>query len=223
MVGIAVLNITGRDESYVFQGDRYIRYQWTPGTTKDKITYGPTETHKEWASLEEAGFGWIDAILPIPGHDHRAYFFCGDKYVRIEYVPGAPGDKILGGVHPISDWPSLVKAGFSSIDGALPVPGKPDEVYFFSGQQYCRTKYTEGKIQDELLDGPKPITTGWSALGFDSIDTVFPRPGTDRGAYFFNGGEYCQLNVVVDGKDEHVSGPREIASFWPGLAEAGFY
>ncbi|KAH7329813.1 Hemopexin-like domain-containing protein [Rhizoctonia solani] len=224
MVGFAFLNITGRDESYVFQGDRYIRYQWTPGTGNDKITYGPTETHKEWASLKEAGFNYIDAILPIPGHDHRAYFFCGDKYARIEYVPGAPGDKILGGVRSVHEnWASIKKAGFTSIDGALPVPGRPNEVYIFSGPQYCRIRYTELKNDDELLDGPKPITVGWSVLGFDSIDTVFARPGTERGAYFFNGAEYCQLNVVVGGKDEHVSGPREIASYWPGLVKAGFY
>ncbi|CAE6489651.1 unnamed protein product [Rhizoctonia solani] len=224
MVGLAALNITGRNETYFFQGDRYIRYKWTPGTTDDEITYGPTETHKEWASLKEAGFGWIDTVLPIPGHDHRAYFFCGDKYARIEYVPAAPGDKILGGVRPIKgNWLSLDKAGFTSLDGALPVPGRPDEVYFFSGLQYIRVRWTEGKIDDELLDGPKPITVGWGAMGFDSIDTVFPRPGTERGAYFFNGSEYWQANVVVGGKDELVSGPREIATYWPGLAKAGFF
>ncbi|KAG9082775.1 hypothetical protein FRC07_014111, partial [Ceratobasidium sp. 392] len=190
----------------------------------DGISYGPTEFVKEWASLKEAGFSQIDAILPIPGHEHRAYFFSGSKYARIEYVPGAPGDKILGGVRSISDnWASLKKAGFDHVDGALLVPGKSDEVYIFSDEKYVRLRFTEGKNDDELLDGPKAITTGWSVIKFKSTDTIIPRPGNDQNAYIFSGDKYVQINVVVGGYDELISDPRDVASYWLSLKKAGFY
>ncbi|CAE6347119.1 unnamed protein product [Rhizoctonia solani] len=224
MAGVAALNITGTNQSYFFQGDRYVKIKWTPGKTDDEISYGPTEFAKEWASLKEAGFYGVDAILPIPGHDHRAYFFSGDKYARIEYVPGAPGDKILGGVRPIKgNWLSVDKAGFESVDGALLVPGTTDQAYIFSGDKYIRIRFTEGKIDDELLDGPKPISVGWSKIGFESFDTIFPRPGSDNGAYIFSGDKYVQAKVVVGGYDELVSEPRDIGRYWPSLVKAGFY
>ncbi|KAJ1305873.1 hypothetical protein OPQ81_010595 [Rhizoctonia solani] len=224
MAGVAALNIANTNETYFFQGDRYVKFRWTPGTTDDQITYGPTEFVKEWASLKETGFTHVDAILPIPGHDHRAYFFSGDKYARIEYVPGAPGDKILGGVRPIKgNWLSLEKAGFTSVDAALIVPGTTDQAYIFSGDQYCRIKFTEGQINDELLDGPKPITVGWSVTKFKDFDTIFPRPGSKDGAYIFSGAKYVQIKVVVGGYDELVSDQRDIDAYWPALVKAGFY
>lgn len=224
MTGRAATNITGKNQSYFFKGDKYVKINWTPGKTDDTIAYGPTEFVKEWASLKEAGFSQIDAILPIPGHDYRAYFFCGDKYARIEYVPGGPGDKILGGVRPIKgNWLSLDKAGFTRVDGALMVPGSNDQAYIFSGEQYCRIKFTEGQINDELLDGPKPITVGWSVTKFKNIDTIIPRPGSDNGAYIFSGDKYVQIKVVVGGYDELVSDQRDVAPYWPSLSKAGFY
>ncbi|KAF8756497.1 hypothetical protein RHS01_04572 [Rhizoctonia solani] len=204
MSGVAALNIAKSNETYFFQGDRYVKFKWTPGTTDDEITYGPTEFAKEWASLKEAGFGWRRQVR------------------RIEYVPGAPGDKILGGVRPIKgNWLSLDKAGFTEVTAALPVPGRSNEAYIFSGQQYCRIKYTEGKIDDELLDGPKPISVGWSKVGFTDFDTIFARPGSENGAYVFSGSEYSQIKVNVGGYDEIVSDKREIDQYWPALVRLG--
>jgi hypothetical protein len=225
MVGRAATNITGTNQSYFFKGDKYVKYSWAPGSTDDSISYGPTEFVKEWASLKEAGFSQIDAILPIPGHDHRAYFFSGSKYARIEYIPGAPGDKILGGVRSIADnWGSLKKAGFDHVDGALIVPGTTDQAYFFSGEKYCRVSFTEGTgTKDELLDGPKEITTGWSVIKLKSVDTIFPEPGSNKGTYAFSGSQYVRFNLVVGGYDELVTGPKDVAPYWPSLHKAGFY
>ncbi|CAE6424551.1 unnamed protein product [Rhizoctonia solani] len=224
MPGRAALNIPGTSESYWFKGDKYVKYKWTPGTTDDSISYGPTEFAKEWESLKEAGFSQIDGILPIPGQDRRAYFFSGDKYARIEYVVGAPGDKILGGVRSIADsWPSLKKAGFNRVDGGLIVPGKTDEAYIFSGDQYVRIRFTEGQTNDELLDGPKAITTGWSVIKFQSIDTIIPNPKNNQNAYIFSGDKYVQIKVNVGGYDDLISDHRDVAPYWPGLHKAGFY
>ncbi|KAF8601636.1 hypothetical protein BDV93DRAFT_585062 [Ceratobasidium sp. AG-I] len=224
MVGRAATNITGQNQSYFFKGDKYVKINWTPGTTDDTIAYGPTEFIKEWASLKETGFKQIDAILPIPGHDHRAYFFSGDKYARIEYVPGAPGDKILGGVRSIKDnWASVAKAGFDHLDAAIMVPGTTDQAYILCGEQYCRINFREGKNDDELLDGPKAITTGWGAMKFKSVDTIIPEPSTTHGAYAFCGDQYARMKIVVGGYDDLVTGPKDVAPYWPSLKKAGFY
>ncbi|CAE6417055.1 unnamed protein product [Rhizoctonia solani] len=223
MVGRAAINITGHNQSYFFKGDKYVKINWTPGNTDDTIQYGPTEFAKEWPSLKEAGFNQIDAILPIPGHDHRAYFFCGGNYARIEFTPGG-GDKIVGsGVHTIEGaWPSLKKAGFKHVDGALLVPGRADEAYIFSGEQYCRVKFKEGQTDDELIGGPRDIAGVWSASGFKTIDTIIPRPGNDANAYLFCGDNYAQVKVNPGGSDELV-GRHTCAGGWPSLHKAGFY
>jgi len=223
MVGCGVINITGQNSSYWFNGSNYAKISWTPGTTDDSIAFGPTTFASQWSSLRASGFSQIDAILAIPGYDYRAYWFSGSKYMRVEFAPDA-GDKMIGSVRAISDgWPSLAKAGFDHVDAAFPVPGTPGQAYIFCGEQYCRISFTEGQTNDQLLDGPKPITTGWSVTGFKSFDTIVPRPGTSNGAYVFSGSKYCQINIVVGGYDEVVSDQRDVATYWPSLHKAGFY
>jgi hypothetical protein len=224
MVGRAALNITNTNQTYFFKGNKYVKIYWTPGTADEGISYGPTEFVKEWASLKDTGFLQVDAIMPIPGHDHRAYFFCGSQYARIEYVPGAGGDKIIGSVKSISDgWPSLAKAKFDHVDGALIVPGRSNEAYIFSGAKYCRIRFTEGQTNDELLDGPKAITTGWSVMKFKEVDTIIPHPTNNQNAYVFSGVKYAQIKVNVGGYDDLISGPRDVTPYWPSLEMAGFY
>ncbi|KAF8601686.1 Hemopexin [Ceratobasidium sp. AG-I] len=224
MVGRAALNIANQNQTYFFRGDKYVKINWTPGKTNDNIAYGPIEFVKEWVSLKETGFKQIDAILPVPGRNHRAYFFSGSRYARIEYVPGAPGDKVLGGVRPIKDnWMSITEAGFDTIDGGLMVPGSPEQAYIFSGEQYCRISFNEGQNDDQLLEGPKAIATGWSGIQLKSIDTIIPEPESNQGAYAFSGSRYVRFNVAVGGYDELITGPKDVAPYWPSLKKAGFY
>ncbi|KAG8744277.1 hypothetical protein FRC10_010440 [Ceratobasidium sp. 414] len=224
MVGRAALNIYKTNQSYFFKGDKYVKIYWIPGSTQyEGVCHGPTEFASEWDSLRQAEFSQIDAILPIPGHQCRAYFFSGSKYARIEYCPGR-ADRILGGVRSISgSWPSITKAGFDHVDGALVLPGSSNEAYIFSGTKYCRIRFTEGETNDELIDGPYAISDGWKAATFKQIDTVIPRPGSSPGAYMFSGDKYAQIRVVVGGTDELVGGVRDVAPYWPSLEQAGFY
>ena len=44
----------------------------------------------------------------------------------------------------VDDWPSLKKAGFKTVDNALPNPNDKEEAYFF-GDSYIRIKVRPGE------------------------------------------------------------------------------
>jgi hypothetical protein len=214
------MKISDGNQLYFFQGDKYAIINWTPDHKSDTISYGPAKFVDYWSSLRATGFSHVDAILTIPGQKYRAYFFSGPQYARITHYP----EQVHNGPDSITkNWASLAKAGFSGIDGAIMVPGTTDQAYFFSGEYYCRIKFTEGKFDDQLLDGPKPITVGWSAIKFKTIDRIFPDPGSSDGAYVFSGDQYVQIKIVVGGTDELIAGPQDVGSNWPILRQIRFY
>ncbi len=58
------------------------------GTNNDYIVDGPSQIIDGWASLKGAGFKTVDTILPNPSNLEEAYFFSGERYVRIKVNPG---------------------------------------------------------------------------------------------------------------------------------------
>ncbi|KAG8739442.1 hypothetical protein FRC10_005614 [Ceratobasidium sp. 414] len=225
MVGRAALNIVGQNVTYFFNDDKYCKVSWTPDQGGDTVTFGPTETFKEWKTLKEAGFARIDAILPIPGNVNKAYFFCGSQYARIQFTPSSPEEKTIGGIHSITgSWGSLAKAGFERVDAAMIVPGTTDQAYFFSGNEFCRVRFKEAvSSTDELLDGPHMIRDRWSGSGFQTIDTIVPSPTSAKHIYVFSGTKASRLILVPGGGVETDVGPSNAADYWPSLHKAGFY
>ncbi|OCK97485.1 uncharacterized protein K441DRAFT_546434, partial [Cenococcum geophilum 1.58] len=185
--------------------------------------------------LVQAGFGTVDAVLPIPSPNGgqpnadgrgEAYFFSGTRYARIEFIPSNSYEKIIYGPANIADeWPALTKAGFKTVDAVLRIPNpnpNPDrqgEAYFFSGAQYVRIKVIPGK-PDELIFGPANIADEWPALtkaGFKTVDAVLPIPNPEGEAYFFSGAQYARIKVIPGKPDELIFGPANIADHWPSL------
>lgn len=228
MVASAALNVPNTNyETYFFKDDEYIKVKWTPGVGGgDSVTYGPAKFADDSPSLKATRFSCVDAILPIPGHEQRAYFFRGTHYARIDFFPGDPSKDKLHNCSPIAqNWASLKKAGFDHVDGAIMATDSTTEAVFFSGEKYCRVSFKEGSFDDELLDGPRDIATDWPSTGFKSVDVIVPRPGgpTDR-AYVFSGPYYVQTEVTTKGERKVISDPRDVASWWKGsLGAAGFY
>lgn len=159
-------------EHYFFSGTQYVRIKFTPGTPDEELLNGPTDIVSGWASLDEAGFSKVDAVLPITadGVEGEAYVFSGDSYVRIKVNPGVHrGDNIVYGPAKIADqWPSLVKAGFGEgIDAVLTAsaqPGYEDQAYFFKGDEYVRVKVVPSTTDDKIVYGPESIENGWKTL-----------------------------------------------------------
>lgn len=165
--------------------------------------------------------------FPVPGHSGEAYFFHGTKYAKIKFVPSSPDEKVLYGPTEIArEWKTLTKAGFSTVDAALPVPGHEGEVYFFSGTRYVRIKFVPGTPEESIVFGPANIADEWKSLvkaGFETVDAVFSVPGNEGQAYFFSGNQYAKIKFTPGTPTEEVTyGPTSIVGQWKTLNEAGF-
>jgi hypothetical protein len=224
MSGRAALNIEGLNQTYFFHGEQYIKAGWNPDSSEgQQILIGPVEYTSQWDSLRQASFKKIDAILPQP--DGIAYFFCGNNYARVKYVPGQRGDYIIGKAESIQEgWPALKIAGFDVIDAALVAPGRDHQAYFFSGEKYCRVNYTPGAKDDKLVDGPHTIARAWHSLPFSTVDTVFPNPKNKQNAYLFKEGRFVELELNVGSRvDVIIIRETDASEKWPVLGEARFY
>ncbi|KAL2833960.1 Hemopexin-like domain-containing protein [Aspergillus pseudoustus] len=90
-------------EVYFFRGVNYVRVN----VDQDKIVFGPAALAKEWPGLTSAGFDSVDAAFPQPDKPDIAYFFKGDRYVKIRVVASAP-DQVTWGPKLIADhWKTL--------------------------------------------------------------------------------------------------------------------
>ncbi|CAE6457641.1 unnamed protein product [Rhizoctonia solani] len=141
MAGVAATNITGTNQSYFFQGDKYVKIKWTPGKTDDTIAYGPTEFVKEWASLKEAGFYQATKSSGV-------------------YTEGKNDDELLDGPKPVSVGWSATK--FESFDIIFGRPGS-ENAYCFSGDKYVQIKINVGGC-DELVSDQRDIADFWQSL-----------------------------------------------------------
>jgi hypothetical protein len=162
----AALPVPGHvNQVYFFSGTRYVRVEFTPGTPEERIVFGPANIADEWKALVKAGFETVDAILPVPGHEGQAYFFSGNQYAKISFVPGTPTEDVqYGPASIVGEWKTLGKAGFDTVDAVLPVPGREDEAYFFSGSQYVKIKFVPSSSTEEILYGPVRIVHEWKTL-----------------------------------------------------------
>ncbi|KAK4163338.1 Hemopexin-like domain-containing protein [Cladorrhinum sp. PSN259] len=149
---------------FVFSGFKYVRYKLIPSSNDEKIFSGPHHITEKWASLKDAGFYTVDAVLPVPNNPQEAYFN-GNKYVRIRVVDSSRTDKLIYGPSVITEkWKSLEQVGFTTIDAALLVPGHEGQAYFFSGSLYCKIRFSLG--DEEVRVGPKPIYQEWKTLNW---------------------------------------------------------
>ncbi|KAI9767388.1 MAG: hypothetical protein M1839_004530 [Geoglossum umbratile] len=181
------------------------------------------------------------ASVRVPGTADEAYFFAGERYVKVKLVPGTNNDTAIFGPANISDeWPSLVKAGFKTVDAAFPSPEGEGMAYFFSGTQYVKIKVVPGTQEDTVVFGPASIADEWPSLsksGFNTIDATLPIPepgkrlsariaGHNRkvgSTYFFSKTRYTKIRITPGTRDDTITyGPANISDEWPSLAKAGF-
>ncbi|GAB1523585.1 hypothetical protein RhiTH_006735 [Rhizoctonia solani] len=150
--------------------------------------------------------------MPYP---HRAYFFCGDKYQRIDYVPDSVQQEALDPVRTIDDsWQALSLAGFKHVDAVPNALGTTNETYFFSDNKYILASWYERKKEEHILEGPKYVSQGWGITGFDQFDMILPHPTKLDHAYIFSEQKYVQVKVCPGGEHHLISDQRPIGKNW---------
>jgi hypothetical protein len=77
-----------KEEMYIFFGVKTIKID-TASKTGDgnKIIKGPSRIIDQWQSLKAAGFTTVDAILPNPDNQNKAWFFKDEEFVSVCWEP----------------------------------------------------------------------------------------------------------------------------------------
>ncbi|CAG7951472.1 unnamed protein product [Penicillium salamii] len=196
--------------------------QWSTlhtSTETSRNNLGPAKIADHWQGLVQAKFNSVDALLEVPGEADRVWAFRGLEFVRIQVLPGGKGKSTFGPAKIANHWPSLVKAGFATVDAILPVPGQPYEAYVFNQDRYAKISLTPGSPNSGLLSAPAKITDDWPSLakaGFGTIDTAVVAKGIPEHAWVFYDDQYVRIKITP-GDSELVFGPASVQKHWPNL------
>jgi hypothetical protein len=162
------------------------------------------------------GFGTVDTVVPVPGHENQLYVFFGGRYAKIK-LENYDDSFVNDGALPISSgWKSLVQAGFDTVDAAMLTPGTKNEMYFFNGLNYVRLDNST----DKMINKVAPIAQGWPSLvqaGFDCVDAIVPSLIGHDHYYVFRGDQFAVIKVDNNRRDTLVSPPKSISSAWEAL------
>ncbi|KAG1756063.1 hypothetical protein EDB19DRAFT_1823486 [Suillus lakei] len=146
---------------------------------------GPGNILDDWPSLHQAGFGPVDAILPVSDDPPQAYLCRGEAaLIKLGSSPG--GDLLVESPESTDKcWPTLPWKYSYRADAALRNPDNESEAYSPLGGTRV-TGY---------------IAHAWATLrkvGLDSpSEAILPHPGNRGEAYFFVKEHYFVLDIRV--------------------------
>ncbi|XP_074321284.1 albumin-2-like [Silene latifolia] len=131
---------------------------------------------------------------------NQAYIFMKREYLKEDYAPGKPAsdEKIEYGPANVCEFPSLKNTIFedAGIDCAFG-SHNPGEAYIFAWNNVARWIYPSDSRNDEIIEGPIPITTMFPFLKetvFESgVDAAF-ESSIKYEAYLFKGDKYARIN-----------------------------
>lgn len=173
----AVVQVPGESHDiYVFSGAKYLRLRMDKNDLSDSVVTPLTPIESEWKTLARYGFDRIDAAMVVPGSENNIYFFRGKEWIDV-----SRSDKLIASGTIKESWPSLVEAGFETVDAIL--PNEDDTYYVFSGDKYVRIRMK--KSVDEKA-GPVRDLNQWASLTnwpYPLIKTIY----YDMDSRSFNG------------------------------------
>ncbi|KNG91509.1 hypothetical protein ANOM_000142 [Aspergillus nomiae NRRL 13137] len=203
----AAYRIPGTSMAYIWSGTNYIKVNFTPGKV-DSVLRDTASIRSTWKSLNKAGFGTVDAVVPVPDTESSIYVFSGAKYLRLKLDLNTWEDTLEYGEPSliVSSWKSLKKVGFDRVDAAMVVPGSKKNIYFFRGLEWVDVSV------DDTIISQGTIAESWPSLvqaGFDTVDAILPN--NDDTYYFFSGDQFARIKMPKD-EDTLVSKPESISS-----------
>ncbi|MEO3802193.1 protein kinase [Nonomuraea sp. B1E8] len=166
----ATLRVPGsRDEYWVFSGSQYLRMRIAGAEDgyADTLVAGPRPLRDWESAFGGLPDGGIDAVVRTPDDPKQYWVFAGDQYVRTRLDGEGPGGEVTNGPSGLDGWAGTFfkHAAFRhGIDAAMPVPGKRNDYWVFSGTQYMKIRVADGTYADTVVDGPGTLRD-WSTLG----------------------------------------------------------
>ncbi|XP_058211491.1 putative disease resistance protein At4g10780 [Rhododendron vialii] len=212
----AAFRSSHRNQAYLFMKNEYLRLDYAPYSTNDKVLNGPLRISEGFPSLKNTAFAdpGIDCAFGSH-HGDEAFIFSGNLCARINYAPGTTNDKIIQGPMTIIQMFPFFKGTVfeSGIDSAFESTVL-DEAYLFKGNQYALINYN-----DPHLIAIRHITEGFVSLKdtiFESgIEAAFASHYTNE-AYLFKGDSYVRINFAPHTTNDFIdSGVRcSLSSLW---------
>ena len=151
----AMVRVPGSDwHFYFFSGAKYLRLNLNPNTLVETVVDEAASIYT-WKTLERHGFDRVDAAMVVPGSEENLYLFRGKEWIDM-----SRRDQLIsrGTIH--ESWPSLVAAGFETVDAIIE---NTDHTYYvFSGHQYARIGMEKDK--DTLMGEVRDIKGTWNSL-----------------------------------------------------------
>ncbi|MFV0131962.1 protein kinase domain-containing protein [Streptomyces sp. HMX87] len=224
----AVMPVPGvRGRFWVFSGSEYVMVELGGDPSSARRVSGPSpiaQWRKTFGGLDRFT-NKIDAVLPVPGDDHRFWVFSGDQYLLVHIAGDRSGKGRLQEPRPITDWSDSIGAvpGFSGrVDAVMPVPGVRGRFWVFSGSEYVMVELGGDPSSARRVSGPSPIAQWRKTFGgldrfTNKIDAVLPVPGDDHRFWVFSGDQYLLVHIAGDRSGKgRLQEPRPITD-WPSL------
>lgn len=213
-------NFSDKEEVYLFIADRYLRINYAPGKTDDRILNGPETIGNGFPYLKDTIFAsGIDAAFTA-STKNEAYIFRSNIYALINFDEG----KIIQGPKLITDsFYSLKNTIFAKgIDAAF-TSSTENEAYLFRGNQYALINFAPGTTDDYIIQGPKKIIDSFDSLKgtiFENgLDAAFSSSRTYE-AYIFKGDTYALINFAPGTTDDYIiQGPKKITESFYSLKD----
>ncbi|MFI9503756.1 hemopexin repeat-containing protein [Nocardia sp. NPDC052566] len=188
-------------KAYLFQGDRYVRWDWR----NDREDFGYPRNMTEWHPPGRLLSGFDAAVNGFGEFADKAYFFKGNRYDRYDWAT----DTFDLVDRDIALW-RLPAEFLSGVDAVLDGQGRfRGRTYFFKGSKYVAyvwaTDATEGIKDMSAWNLPADFGSG--------VDAAINGGGDFTNfAYFFKDGRYARYDWGADAPSPGY--PHSIAGEW---------
>jgi hypothetical protein len=215
----AAFRSSRNNEAYFFINDKYVLLDYAPGTSNDKILYGPVLLRDGFKSLAHTIFGNYGIDCAFDTDNNEAFIFYENFCARINYAPHSDKDEIILGPKKIADmFPFFKGTEFENGIDAAYRSTKGNEVYLFKGDKYARIDY-----ETNHLIGIKSIVDGFTCfrgtIFENGIEAAFASHKTNE-VYFFKGEYYARVSVTPGASnDKIINGVKRTLDYWPSLRD----
>jgi hypothetical protein len=216
----AAFRSSRNNEAYFFINDKLLLLDYAPGTSNDKILYGPVLVRHGFPSLDNTKFGSYGIDCAFDTDNDEAFVFYQSLCAKIDYAPHTDKDKIISGPMQIAEmFPFLEGTGFEhGIDAAFRSTLNK-EVYLFRGDKYARIDYGTNSLVQIIRDISDGFTCFKDTIFEKGIDAAFASHISNE-AYLFKGDNFVRISFTPgESHDVIMGGVRQTRDVWKSLQD----